>query len=46
MLSSGTLDKAVAAALPVVDGPVTVPTPDQTKAASKYLQENWAAAVG
>ncbi|UXA17946.1 ABC transporter substrate-binding protein [Mycobacterium sp. SMC-4] len=46
MITDGTLDPAVAAALPVVDGPVTVPTPDQTTAASKYLAEHWAAAVG
>lgn len=46
MLADGTIDPAVAAALPVVDGPVTVPTPQQTDAASKYLAENWAAAVG
>ncbi|MGP4058572.1 ABC transporter substrate-binding protein [Mycobacterium sp. 4D054] len=46
MLADGTLDAAVAAALPVVSGPVTVPTPEQTEAASKYLAENWAAAVG
>jgi len=25
---------------------VTVPTPQQTEAASKYLADNWAAAVG
>lgn len=46
MLVDGTIDEAVAASLPVVDGPVTVPTPQQTEAASKYLAENWAAAVG
>ena len=46
MLADGTLDPAVAAALPVVDGPVTVPTPQQTEAASEYLADNWAAAVG
>ncbi|KWX63271.1 ABC transporter substrate-binding protein [Mycobacterium sp. NAZ190054] len=46
MLVDGTLDPAVAEALPVVDGPVTVPTPQQTEAASQYLAENWAAAVG
>ncbi|PRC47562.1 ABC transporter substrate-binding protein, partial [Mycobacterium sp. ITM-2017-0098] len=46
MLVDGTIDEAVAASLPVVDGPVTVPTPAQTEAASKYLAENWAAAVG
>ncbi|MGE2837185.1 ABC transporter substrate-binding protein [Mycobacterium sp. SMC-4] len=46
MLTDGTLAEAVAASLPVVDGPVTVPTPEQTAAASKYLAEHWAAAVG
>ena len=46
MVADGTIDPAVAAALPVVDGPVTVPTPQQTEAASKYLSENWAAAIG
>ncbi|MCV7053953.1 ABC transporter substrate-binding protein [Mycolicibacterium gilvum] len=46
MLTDGTLDPAVAAALPVIDGPVTVPTPEQTEKASKYLAENWASAVG
>ena len=46
MAADGTLDPTVAAALPVVDGPVTVPTPAQTEAASQYLAQNWAAAVG
>ncbi|OKH69123.1 ABC transporter substrate-binding protein [Mycobacterium sp. SWH-M1] len=46
MIANKTLDAEVAKALPVVDGPVTVPTPQQTEAASKYLSENWAAAVG
>ncbi|MGE0220594.1 ABC transporter substrate-binding protein [Mycolicibacterium sp.] len=46
MQADGTLDPAVAAALPVVDGQVTVPTPEQTEKASTYLAENWAAAVG
>ena len=46
MQADGVLDPAVAAALPVVEGPVTVPTPEQTEKASKYLAENWAAAVG
>ncbi len=45
MIADGTLDPAVAASIPVVDGPVTVPTPQQTEAASKYLADNWAAAV-
>ncbi|CAA0126701.1 Iron deficiency-induced protein A [Mycolicibacterium vanbaalenii] len=46
MIADGTLDAAVAASMPVVDGPVTVPTPEQTEAAAKYLADNWAAAVG
>ncbi|MDG4668428.1 extracellular solute-binding protein [Mycobacterium sp. 236(2023)] len=46
MSADGTLDPAVAAALPVVDGPVTVPTPQQTETASQYLSQNWAAAIG
>ncbi|MEH3141897.1 MAG: ABC transporter substrate-binding protein [Mycobacterium kyogaense] len=46
MLASKTLNAEVAKSLPVVDGPVTVPTPQQTETASKYLSENWAAAVG
>ncbi len=46
MIADGTLDEKVAAAIPVVDGPVTVPTPQQTEAASKYLADHWAAAVG
>ncbi|OAN37016.1 ABC transporter substrate-binding protein [Mycolicibacterium iranicum] len=46
MAADGTLDPTVAASLPVVDGPVTVPTPAQTEAASQYLAQNWAAAVG
>ncbi|TRW88971.1 extracellular solute-binding protein [Mycolicibacterium sp. 018/SC-01/001] len=46
MLANKTLNAEVAKSLPVVDGPVTVPTPQQTEAASKYLSENWAAAVG
>ena len=46
MIIDGTLDKAVAATMPVVDGPVTVPTPQQTAAAAEYLAEHWAAAIG
>jgi len=46
MIADGTLAEKVAAAIPVVDGQVTVPTPQQTEAASKYLADNWAAAVG
>jgi putative spermidine/putrescine transport system substrate-binding protein len=46
MMAAGTLDKAVAAQLPVIDGPVTVPSPDQTEKATKYLADNWAKAIG
>nr|WP_090340486.1 extracellular solute-binding protein [Mycolicibacterium malmesburyense]CRL69808.1 extracellular solute-binding protein [Mycolicibacterium malmesburyense] len=46
MAADGTLDKAAAASLPVIDGPVTVPSPQQTEAATKYLSEHWAAAIG
>jgi len=46
MLRAGTIDKAVIDHIPVIDGPVTVPTPDQTANATKYLTENWAKAIG
>ncbi|OBB43945.1 extracellular solute-binding protein [Mycobacterium sp. 852002-51961_SCH5331710] len=46
MTVDGTLDKTAAASLPVIDGPVTVPSPQQTEAATKYLSEHWAAAIG
>ncbi|WP_083410328.1 ABC transporter substrate-binding protein [Mycolicibacterium rutilum] len=46
MAADGTLDKAATASVPVIDGPVTVPTPEQTEAATKYLSEHWAAAIG
>ncbi len=46
MMADGKLDKAVAASLPVIDGPVTVPSPEQTEKATKYLSDNWAKAIG
>ncbi|MFV9635122.1 ABC transporter substrate-binding protein [Mycobacterium neumannii] len=46
MATDGTLDKAAAESLPVINGPVTVPSPQQTEAATKYLAEHWAAAIG
>jgi putative spermidine/putrescine transport system substrate-binding protein len=46
MLQAGTIDKAVVSKIPVIDGPVTVPSPDQTNKATKYLSENWAKAIG
>ncbi len=46
MMKAGTLDKAAVDKIPVIDGPVTVPTPDQTEKATKYLADNWAKAIG
>jgi putative spermidine/putrescine transport system substrate-binding protein len=46
MLHAGTIDKAVVNKIPVIDGPVTVPSPDQTEKATKYLADNWAKAIG
>ena len=46
MMADGTLDKTVADRLPIIDGPVTVPSPDQTEKATKYLADNWAKAIG
>jgi putative spermidine/putrescine transport system substrate-binding protein len=46
MMAAGTLDKTVSSQLPIIDGPVTVPSPDQTEKATKYLSENWAKAIG
>jgi putative spermidine/putrescine transport system substrate-binding protein len=46
MLHAGTLDKTIAGKIPVIDGPVTVPSPDQTEKATKYLADNWAKAIG
>ena len=46
MLQAGTIDKAAVNKIPVIDGPVTVPSPDQTEKATKYLADNWAKAIG
>src|ERR1700752_418256 len=46
MMAAGTLDKTVSSQLPIIDGPVTVPSPDQTAKATKYLSDNWAKAIG
>ena len=46
MLHAGTIDKAVVNKIPVIDGPVSVPSPDQTEKATKYLADNWAKAIG
>ncbi|BBY85464.1 ABC transporter substrate-binding protein [Mycolicibacterium tokaiense] len=46
MTEAGTIDKAAAEQLPTIDGPTTLLTQEQTDAATKYLAENWAAAIG
>jgi putative spermidine/putrescine transport system substrate-binding protein len=46
MLQAGTIDKAVVNKIPVIDGPVSVPNPDQTDKATTYLTDNWAKAIG
>ena len=46
MLRAGTIDKVAVDKIPVIDGPVTVPTPDQTAKATGYLADNWAKAIG
>jgi putative spermidine/putrescine transport system substrate-binding protein len=46
MLQAGTIDKAVLNKIPVIDGPVSVPNPNQTDKATKYLTDNWAKAIG
>jgi putative spermidine/putrescine transport system substrate-binding protein len=46
MMAAGTLDKAVSSQLPIIDGPVAVPSPDQTEKATRYLTDNWAKAIG
>jgi putative spermidine/putrescine transport system substrate-binding protein len=46
MLQAGTIDNAVVNKIPVIDGPVSVPNPDQTDKATKYLSDNWAKAIG
>jgi putative spermidine/putrescine transport system substrate-binding protein len=46
MLQAGTIDKAAVGKIPVIDGPVTVPSPEQTEKATKYLADNWAGAIG
>jgi putative spermidine/putrescine transport system substrate-binding protein len=46
MLQAATIDKATVAKIPVIDGPVTVPSPAQTEKATNYLAANWAKAIG
>lgn len=46
MVTSGTIDRAAYALLPPVDGAATFVSVDQNAAATKYLEANWAKAVG
>jgi putative spermidine/putrescine transport system substrate-binding protein len=46
MMAAGTIDKSAVNKIPVIDGPVTVPSPDQTEKLTKYLADNWAKAIG
>jgi putative spermidine/putrescine transport system substrate-binding protein len=46
MLTAETIDKSAVNKIPVIDGPVTVPSPDQTEKLTKYLADNWAKAIG
>jgi putative spermidine/putrescine transport system substrate-binding protein len=46
MASSGTIDRDAYAVLPPVDGAATFVSVDQSGAATKYLEANWAKAVG
>ena len=46
LIRAGTIDLVAMQRLPAIDGPVTIPTPEQTAAATKYLTDNWAKAIG
>ena len=46
MMLAGTIDKAAVDKIQVIDGPVTVPSPDQTDKATEFLADNWAKAIG
>ncbi|WP_197383409.1 ABC transporter substrate-binding protein [Mycolicibacterium mengxianglii] len=46
MTKAGTIDAEAAKLLPTIDGPTTILDQEQTETASKYLAENWAAAIG
>jgi putative spermidine/putrescine transport system substrate-binding protein len=46
MTTAGTIDKALADALPKVTGTTTVPTAEDVTKATEYLTANWAKAVG
>jgi putative spermidine/putrescine transport system substrate-binding protein len=46
MIKAGTIDAAAARELPAIDGPTTILTKAQSDAATKYLADNWAKAIG
>ncbi len=46
MIHATTFDPAAFDRLPPIDGMVTVPTQEQTEAATEYLADNWAKAIG
>ena len=46
MVTKGTIDRAAYAVLPPVDGAATFVSVEQNQAATKYLEANWAKAVG
>jgi putative spermidine/putrescine transport system substrate-binding protein len=46
MAAKGTIDRAAYRVLPPVDGEATFVTLEQNQAATKYLEANWAKAVG
>ncbi len=46
MVTSGTIDRAAYDVLPPVDGSATFVSVEQNAAATKYLEANWAKAVG
>jgi putative spermidine/putrescine transport system substrate-binding protein len=46
MITAGAMDKEAFDKVPPIDGPVTILTEPQTKAAAQYLADNWAKAIG
>ena len=46
MITAGTLDREALAKMPAIDGPTTILTEGQTKAATQYLADHWATAIG
>ena len=46
MVKAGTIDKAAYGQLPPVEGSAVIPSQQQTDAAKKYLEANWAKAIG